>query len=357
MKSKVKNLLYIILIVSIVSSSLIYFLILRDDSRNTIKIGIVIPQTGNLAYIGAQIRNGVELAKEEIGDTLIEVIFEDSKGNPNSGISAVNKLISINEVDFLMVNLTSVAIPSIPIISRTESYGFMLSTYPEILEGSKNCFRIFTSGEQEAEIIAKEINSKEVKNLIAIYVNDPYGEGTVTAIKNKLNRTIVEEYRYTLSNPEFQSIISKAKFQDADCCILIGYGFEYEQLFTKFSELNFSPVIFSNFSFSNLKGKNSIDRYKNEIYYTAPVFDIENSQTDPMKTFINNYKAKYNSDPDFNAAYGYDNFRIIHEVITSKKNPNVYLKDNFSYTGAMGSIKIEPSGDCITEMKVINRTP
>ncbi len=58
------------------------------------KIGVIAYLSGAGAAYGEAIRQGLELARDEInaqGKTKIELIFEDSKGEKNEAINAANK--------------------------------------------------------------------------------------------------------------------------------------------------------------------------------------------------------------------------------------------------------------------------
>jgi branched-chain amino acid transport system substrate-binding protein len=65
------------------------------------KIGVVSYLSGGGAAYGEAIRQGLELARDEInaqGKTKIELVFEDSKGEKNEAINATNKLIHKDNV-------------------------------------------------------------------------------------------------------------------------------------------------------------------------------------------------------------------------------------------------------------------
>lgn len=63
--------------------------------EDVIKIGAILPMTGNAAIYGESMRQGAELATEQINklnSKKVEIIFEDSKGDPKEALSAFNKL-------------------------------------------------------------------------------------------------------------------------------------------------------------------------------------------------------------------------------------------------------------------------
>ena len=68
---------------------------------NTITIGAILPLTGDAAFYGESVKNGIELAAKQInanggikGANLV-LVFEDSRALPAEGVSAFKKLTSI----------------------------------------------------------------------------------------------------------------------------------------------------------------------------------------------------------------------------------------------------------------------
>jgi len=322
--------------------------------KNT-QIDVIIPQTGNLAFIGKQIKNGMLLALTETKDSLLTINFIDSKGNSKSGINAVNKAL-LDKPNFIIVNLTSVAMASKPILSNKSLNAIYLSTHPEILNDCNNCFRFFTSGKQESKYISQEILNNSIHKLGLMYVNDSYGTGTAMFIKKlvKNNNIRLVDLSYPIKDFNFLSLVSKAKSEKIDGILLIGYGFEYSLLFKTFNELNFFPHIYSNFSFSNKEGKENILKYKGKITYSAPKYDMKNKTNNNMKNFISSYKIKYGNIPDFNAAYGYDNIKIINDYVMQNNHKNFKeFLSNYHYSGAMGKYIFLQDGDVKTEIEII----
>ena len=66
-----------------------------DDEEDTLKIGVVLPETGALAAYGLPMIKSVELAEEDIkeGGGAIEVIYADSGTDPDKASESVNRLL------------------------------------------------------------------------------------------------------------------------------------------------------------------------------------------------------------------------------------------------------------------------
>ncbi len=79
-----------------------------EDSDEEIAIGVAFPLTGESETIGRSMKNGVELAVEEInasellGGADLRLIFEDTLGTPDGAESAFRKLISEDAVSAII---------------------------------------------------------------------------------------------------------------------------------------------------------------------------------------------------------------------------------------------------------------
>ena len=83
-------------------------------SADTIKIGYVGPLSGPAAALGIQTRQGIDLAIEELNTAggvqvagkkyTLEPIFEDSASRPEVGVSAAQKLLTRDKVNFLVAD-------------------------------------------------------------------------------------------------------------------------------------------------------------------------------------------------------------------------------------------------------------
>ena len=80
----------------------------KDSSEGNIKIGAIYPLTGPVAAIGQNIKRGVDFAVAEINQKggingrQIEIIYGDTEGSPQNGMSVAEKLITQDNVCALL---------------------------------------------------------------------------------------------------------------------------------------------------------------------------------------------------------------------------------------------------------------
>lgn len=87
-----------------------------DQSGNalSLKVGVIAPFTVKAAFVGPNVRSGLELAKSQIkaaGGPAVELLVEDDQGALDQSISALQKLTSVNKAN-MIVGPTSLTIIS-----------------------------------------------------------------------------------------------------------------------------------------------------------------------------------------------------------------------------------------------------
>src|SRR6266568_1649198 len=75
-----------------------------------IKLGVLLPLTGEAASFGQDCQKGIQLALEEANlekGKPITAFFEDSKADPKTAVAAFNKLVGVNKVTAVIGDMFS----------------------------------------------------------------------------------------------------------------------------------------------------------------------------------------------------------------------------------------------------------
>jgi len=95
--------------------------------EDTIKVGVIGTLTGYGAYYGEQEVKGILLARDEINSAggidgkLIELVVEDSQSSPAVSITALQKLISVDNVQYVIGDSwTSTTVAMVPVANENE---------------------------------------------------------------------------------------------------------------------------------------------------------------------------------------------------------------------------------------------
>jgi branched-chain amino acid transport system substrate-binding protein len=193
-----------------------------------IKIGIGAPITGPNATYGAQFKNGVEMAVEEINAAggvngqKLEIVIGDDVSDPKQGVSVANKF-AAEGVKFVVGHFNSGV--SIPASEIYEEAGILqispTSTNPTYTErGLWNTFRICGRDDQQAVIAGAFLLDKfKGKKVAILHDKTPYGKGLADETKKVINAKGLNETLYEGINPgekDFSALVSKLKQSGID---------------------------------------------------------------------------------------------------------------------------------------------
>ena len=149
-------------------------------TRGPIKVGVILPLTGEVGYIGQEIQKGIELAKDEAG-IAVNLIYEDEKCQGKEGVTAFQKLINVDKVDALLgpVCVTSgksiaqfLKQTTIPVVGLTPSSDFSAS-------GGKNVFTTLLPVRRYAEKWASYLAKHWDTTAILYTIDEGQQEGAV----------------------------------------------------------------------------------------------------------------------------------------------------------------------------------
>ena len=162
----------------------------KEKEPETIRIGAILPLTGDIAEYGNRIKKGIDLAIEEIENQggingkRAKVLYEDSTGFPKGGVSAVQKLISINRVPIIIGAVaSSVTLAIVPQTTESKVVLFSpASSSPKLSGVSPFFFRDWPSDVLEARLLAEfTFNKLGIKKVAILNVNNDYGLGRVNS--------------------------------------------------------------------------------------------------------------------------------------------------------------------------------
>lgn len=193
-----------------------------------LKIGVAGPLTGKDAVFGAQLKNGVEQAIEDLNAAgglngqQVELVVGDDAGDPKQGRSVANTFVG-EGVSFVVGHFNSgVSEPASDVYAEN---GILMitpgSTNPKITErGLTNVFRVCGRDDQQGKVAGEYIaqNFKDKKIAIA-HDKTTYGKGLADETKKVMNGLGVTEVLYEGINAgerDFSALVSKIKDSAAE---------------------------------------------------------------------------------------------------------------------------------------------
>ncbi len=288
--------------------------------KEPIKFGVIGAYTGPNAKPGQSMKQGVQLAVDEInkaggvGGQMIEPLFEDDASVPAQSVSATEKLVTKDEVRFLIGTFNSATtLADMKVIDREKIPMLVpIAVAIDITEsGNKWVFRNSATNPMQAEQLMNYIyNNSKNRKFAVIHENTDYGKGLASAvtkyIANKGGEFTAESY--SIGDTDFYAQLTKLKNAKPDGIIIAGNLSEGSQITRQAKELGIKSQLYgfgglSSYDYNNLVGG------ANEGLICTSYFEV--TSPNPLaQQFVKGYKTKYGVPPDMFAAAIYESVYI-----------------------------------------------
>jgi len=341
----------------------IYFLTGCAKKETEIKIGAILPLTGSLATYGEVLKNSMELATDEINQkggingTKIKLLFEDSTGDPKTGISAFQKLMATGKPKVVVTTVSSVALALVPLAEKDKIVLFAEVSHPKISGISPYVFRHSNTAIQDAQVLADYIeNVLKLKKVGLIVVNDDYGQSMRAELKNRLTQTqITQDLTFEKTEMDFRSFAALLIADKPDGIIIVGYGQGLGNAFKRIRELGYKGELLTGFAFGLTKdAATAAGEAAKGIHYPSFAFSLDKGQQ--VRDLEKRYMERFGSSPNDFLYIEYDTMKLIFEGINAAgydaEKIKDYLRGLGSYSGITGEISILESGDILSPVKM-----
>lgn len=204
---------------------------------DTIKVGALMPMTGDLQAFGETSLNGIQLAIDEInaaGGVLgqpIEISVGDTQTAAQPSIDAAQKLVSIENVAAIVGALSSGN--TIPVAESITKSGKVpqispASTSPVIstLADDDFLFRTVPSDAFQGVALAEITQEQNLSNIAIIYVNNDYGQGLADSFQSAFEAaggTVSGSVPYEKGQASYRGELQQLAGDGAEALLLIGY--------------------------------------------------------------------------------------------------------------------------------------
>jgi branched-chain amino acid transport system substrate-binding protein len=328
----------------------------------TVRIGVASPLTGPQAHIGIDIRNGVQLAIEdlnakgvEIGGKKVkfEMVAEDDEANPTKATTVAQKLVD-SKVAAVVGHFNSGA--SIPASKIYSDAGIPQispsSTNPKYTQqGFKTTFRVVAHDDQQGPTLGNFAISKlGAKSIAVIDDSTAYGQGLAdafTATAKAAGAKIVAREHTTDKDTDFRAILTSIKGRNPD---LIMFGGIYPQAGPMVRQMASLGIKAKYIGGDGMQTPNFIKLAGDTAEgVMASMPGLPKEQMPGGKQFVERYKAKFNAEVELFAPMGYDAVMVFADAMkranateTAKFLPEL---GKTNYQGVIGPIAFDDKGD------------
>ena len=248
------------------TASALAFPLVAGAQPKTVKVGVLHPVTGALAYSGQQCREGVMMAIEDInksggikslGGAKIEALLGDAQSSPQAGTAEIEKM---NEAGVCAVVGAFASAICLATTQAAAKYNLPhivdVGVADQIVErGLKNTFRFGPGYKKCAEIAVANLHvlntaaGKPAKTVMIIHEESLFGTGTANLLARELpgyGYEVKEIIKHANPTRDFNNIVLRMKSINPDIVIPANYYNEYALLVRTMQQQKVMPkAIFS----------------------------------------------------------------------------------------------------------------
>ena len=300
-----------------------------DDSKegsssgsDVFMIGGIGPTTGNNAIYGTAVKNGIQLAVDEINADggingyQIEYQFEDDQSDSEKSVNAYNTL-KYWGMQMLVGTVTSA--PCVAVVEESHADNlFQFTPSATTVEAVQydNAFRMCFSDPSQGTVSADYIADNSLASKIAVIYDssDTYSTGiyqSFAAEAEERGLEIVTAQAFTAdSNTDFSVQIQKAKDSGAELVFLPIYYQQASLILAQADRAGFAPEWFGVDGMDGILDVEGFDASLAEglMFLTPFTPDADDEAT---QTFVANYEKEFGDTPIQFAADAYDCMYVI----------------------------------------------
>ena len=347
-----------------------------DEGANpdleTITIGTTGPLTGGAASYGISVKQGAEIAIEEInkaggvklGDKSYNFAlqFEDDEASEEKAVTAYNTLLD-KKVDVIMGAVTSGS--SLAIADLTKKDNLLQLTPSGSAAGitaNDNVFRLCFTDPLQGKMIADYVVNQGYESVAVLYNNaDEYSTGVYEAFKDELTESgnadlLVAEESFVTGDVEFSSQLTKIKATDAKLIFVPAYYEAAAYIAKQVKDLGVEADIVGSDGWDGVLGQVTDTSVLDGVVFLTPFYPSDPNEN--VQSFVKAYKEKFNNAvPDQFAADSYDSVYVLKAAFekAQSKDTEALIKamTEINVDGLTGNISFDVSGDPIKQPKFV----
>jgi branched-chain amino acid transport system substrate-binding protein len=328
-----------------------------QEKREAVRIGAVLPLSGNLAQLGESSKMGLLLAEEYINSKYenkkIEFLFEDGKANPTASINAVNKLITLDKVNIVFSIISAVDLSIVPIQEKEHFLMFSHSSHPQLSDVNDLFFRQSQTVQQESDFILSYIDS--ATTLAICYMNDDYGVAFEKEMQNKVQpNRIKSAISFLPSESNFATIAKKAIDTKSDKIVISAGGKNISDLVKKLREQNYRGEIITTLAYIVSGASNSTKDIQNLTMVNLKKITMEKE----FEEFVQAYEKKINKKIGTAELIFFNSAWIVYSNSLNGNEPqqiSAEIKKHTTQNILGNTVTITPTNNILPELEIIKQ--
>ena len=328
-------------------------------AEDTVKIGLILPLSGQFADTGVQIQNGIKLYMKQHGDKAagkkIELIVKDTGGiNPPVAKRLAEELVTRDKVDMLAgFALTPNALAASDVSAQAKKFMVIMNAATAIITTkSPYSARVSMTVPQLNETLgtwAEKNGVKKAYTMVTDYGPGIDAEGAFQKGFKTAGGDVVGSVRMAVANPDFSAYVQRAKDLDPQGIYVMIPGGAQPGAFGKaLAERGIDPKKTKVMGQLEIGDEHALASMGDQAVgiITAAHYDY-NLKNKTNESFVKAFNAEFKRNPDFFAVGGYDGMHLIYGALAKTKGNTdgdalIAAAKGMKWESPRGPISIDP---------------
>jgi branched-chain amino acid transport system substrate-binding protein len=330
------------------------------SAEETLRIGVILPYSGQFADPTSQMDNAIKLYMQQHGDVVagrkIEIVRRDSGGiAPDVAKRLAQELIVREKVDLLTgMSLTPNTLAVADVSAQAKKFTVVMNAAASIVTTkSPYLVRVSFTLPQLNEPLgawAYKNGVRKVYSMVADFAAGHDAEAAFHGAFKAAGGEIIGAVRYPVSNPDFSAFVQRAKDADPQAIfVFVPGGAQSPAIAKALADRGIDPRKIKVMSQMELTDEQALKNMGDTALgiITAGHYDY-GLATPTNKEFVAAFNAAYKRNPDFFALGGYDGMHLIYETLKKTKGNTdgealVAAAKGMTWASPRGPVSIDPA--------------
>jgi branched-chain amino acid transport system substrate-binding protein len=342
-------------------------------AQGTIKIGVILPYSGQFADTATQLDNGIKLYMKQKGDTVagrkIEIIRKDTGGvAPDVAKRLAQELVVRDNVDILAgFVLTPNALAASDISEQAKKFMVIMNAATAIITTKSNySVRTSLTLPQVCATFgtwAFKNGTKKSYTLASDYGPGHDCEGAFSGAFKTAGGEVTGAVRMPVANPDFSAFVQRAKDLNPESIfVFVPAGAQPAALGKAFAERGLNPKVTKIMGTGEVTDDSALKNIGDSAVGILTAWHYDHNHDSKMnKDFVAAFTKEFGGvNPNFLAVGGYDGMHLIYEALkkTGGKTDGdalVNAAKGMKWESPRGPISIDPETRDIIQNVYIRR--
>jgi branched-chain amino acid transport system substrate-binding protein len=326
-------------------------------AQDTVKIGLILPMTGQQASTGKQIKAAVDLYMAEHGNTVagkkIEVILKDDAAVPDNTKRLAQELIVNDKVAVVAgFGITPTALAVAPLATEAKVVELVMAAGTSIItERSPYIVRTSFTLPQSSVIIADWAAKNGIKKVVSIVSDYAPGADAEKSFTERLTAAggqVVESIKVPLANPDFAPFLQRAADAKPDAIFVFVPSGQGGTFMKQYAERGLDKAGIKLIGPGDVTDDDLLPAMGDAVIgaITAHLYSADHDSA-KNKAYVEAFKKANNFRPNFMSVGGYDGMHLIYEALkkTGGKSDGdslIAAMKGLAWESPRGPISIDP---------------